>query len=796
MSAPLSPLTSSGENARLRSPASPKSAKGQGNIDEILGTNEYSENTFSSPFKAVVEDTDTSPRGDTIYEDDNAAATPTHEGYQLHVDGEEESQSVQEAPSSPFQFETRDDTVDFQKLREMEASQLVPSEHSTTPQKRSYEHAPDEQGENGDVDSDGRCRKGANRRDENEIDVYADEDASFLSDQRKGTDGVDAGSGQDTGSNSMMEEKHNEGMSTVLHGDDASNDKENDDDLHDSMDDTHLSTFSAVPNADMTSFAKLRGESPAKGMQNFASNSAAPASDALHQSIEPSTPASAKASNRKSTLIDLGTPTGSPTPRRRDPRVLGNPNATPNLLDLDQPTFSPRPRYSMQNARYSPTRRSPLRTVRESTRSPPKASLLDFDLPPAPTPRSIPAVTPRELESLKSGFMSEISSLKATLSGREAEVSSLKQAVTDAERRVGEALEEVRNEAARKDSLELEQAEWQRRGQEMENILREVKADIVEGEQEKTRLSKKVEEAEKSKDQLESRMVELESQLPATRNAPSSNGTSTDGATTTGTSTHQTKTAEETAHEVQDAVEKVARELHTLYKGKHETKVAALKKSYETRWEKRVREAENKLKEVQEENERMRVERENTMASETTKSHNEVSNMMAHVKDEHEAEKRVLEAQIKGLQREMAALRDNSERLRTDLDTERAEKGELVAVVDEWLAMQQSQPAPQAQPQTSERVSTPSVHGSASPEPTWRSSAEPVMEDFRRSVSHSSSGSGIRLPSTSSATGEKKIPKIGVKGARTNGGGKSGIAVFTPGRSGIMGSIERMGRGG
>ena len=171
---------------------------------------------------------------------------------------------------------------------------------------------------------------------------------------------------------------------------------------------------------------------------------------------------------------------------------------------------------------------------------------------------------------------------------------------------------------------------------------------------------------------------------------------------------------------------------------------------------------------------------------------------MAHVKDEHEAEKRVLEAQIKGLQQEMAALRGDSERLRTDLDTERAEKGELVAVVDEWFAMQQSQPAPQSQPQTSERVQTPSVHGSASPEPTRRpSAAEPVMEDFRRSVSHSSSGSGIRPPSTSSATGEKKIPKIGgVKGARTNGGGKSGIAVFTPGRSGIMGSIERMGRGG
>jgi hypothetical protein len=49
--------------------------------------------------------------------------------------------------------------------------------------------------------------------------------------------------------------------------------------------------------------------------------------------------------------------------------------------------------------------------------------------------------------------MSEISSLKATLSGKEAEVASLKTAVGDAERRVGEAWEEVRNEVARKEEL-------------------------------------------------------------------------------------------------------------------------------------------------------------------------------------------------------------------------------------------------------------------------------------------------------------------------------------------------------
>lgn len=792
MSTPLSPLPSSFQNSRLRSPRSPAFAKDHGSMGDILESREYNqENSFSSPSKRMIHDVDV---------DADADVDPQTE------DGEDDDQSVQEAPSSPFQFDGRDDTVDFQRLHalqsqqqqqqqqeeeERRASSLAPSERSATPRKRSFEHVPEEQGD-GNVDNDeGRYKKGAvNRKDEPEINVFVDEDASFSSGRKIiGYDGA--------GSNSMMEERHNEGMSTVLHDDNDSNDKENgamaDDDLYDDMDDTHLSTFSAVPNADMTSFAKLRGASPTKAMRDSASNSPAPA-------VEASTPGGGRLSPRKNALIDLGTPIGSPMPRHRE---YANPGAAPKLLDLhDQPALSPRPRYSMQNARYSPMRQSPLRIARESIRSPSKASLLDFDLPPPPTPRSIPTVTPRELETLKSSFMSEISSLKATLSGREAEVSSLKQAVADAERRVGEAMEEVRNEAARKESLELEQTEWQRRGEEMESVLREVKADIVEGEQEKARLVKKVEEVEKSKEQLESRMVELESRLAAGSNATTTS--------TTGGSPTQANSAEETAREVQEAVEKVARELHILYKGKHETKVAALKKSYETRWEKRVREAENKVKGVEEENARLREDRETsrTAASQTIKNREEISSLIGHAKDEHEAEKRVLEAQIKGLQQEMAALREDRERLQTDLKMERAEKGELVAAVDEWLAMQH-QPA----------VAGPGVIHSTTPQGS--ASPEPVDPEFHRSISrstsHSSGGggaSGIRPPSTASTStsgsaGEKKIPKVGgpgVKGPRGyagghshsgsgGSGGKSGIAVFTPGRSGIMGSIERMGRG-
>ena len=59
-------------------------------------------------------------------------------------------------------------------------------------------------------------------------------------------------------------------------------------------------------------------------------------------------------------------------------------------------------------------------------------NLLDLDIDPLPTPRSVPTITPRELESLRSELTSQISGLRATLSGKEAEVSALKRAITEA----------------------------------------------------------------------------------------------------------------------------------------------------------------------------------------------------------------------------------------------------------------------------------------------------------------------------------------------------------------------------
>lgn len=719
------------------------------------------EDPLSSPFKVSTE----------VQEED---PIPEHEFYESHDDqgmDNEDVESVMPAPSSPFQFNAREETVDFQRLRALNR-QVSPGgfgDHSMTPRKRSYEQVPDDT--DGDVTPNDRYKKGTGPRSTPDINVYADEDAGFIADHNLVED-----AGQEV-VNSMVE-KNNEGMSTVLHEDDKDSAQEMDgnldlqeaddamtDDSNESMDETRLSTFSAIP--DMTTFAQLRNDSPYKTSRPHLSDA------------ELASPSPARKSPRRSILNNMGSSLASPLPRKRESRSIHD---TPNLLDLtDQPNIYPRQRYSVQNERYSPSRRSPLRTARDSVRSPAKASLLDFDIPSVPTPRSIPTVTPRELETLKSGFLSEISSLKATLSGKEAEVASLKQAVADAERRVGEALEEVRNEVARKETLEFEQAEWERRGQEMEAILREVRAEIVEGEQEKERLARKLDEAEKSREQLEGRVVELESQLASALQSASAGNAAPEN-------TSRTKTSEETAKEVQDAVEKVARELHTLYKSKHETKVAALKKSYEARWEKRVREAENKLTAANEENERLKIERDAAMSEPPRVD----PSLLSHEREEHEAEKRVLEAQINGLQQEMTALKEDNERLHAELKQERAEKGELVAAVDEWLAIQQDQPPAQGDPQP---LTTRELE---SPEPVLVA-PEPPTGSFQRSVSHGSTSSGIRPPSTTSSNGEKRIPKIGAMGnrhARGNSGSKSGIAVPTPGRSGIMGSIERMGRGG
>ncbi|PYH46679.1 uncharacterized protein BP01DRAFT_355673 [Aspergillus saccharolyticus JOP 1030-1] len=775
MSTPLSPLTSSRQNSRVLSSLSDDALEGKGAATG-LDINEGQENIFSSPSE---------PRDEVSIPLQADEGQDIGHGPPDSRDDNADSEFFQVAPSSPFQIEGRDETVDFARLRAMSRQPLESiKEHSSTPRKRSYEQVPGCQ--ETDYELEERYKKVASRREASGMGILPDDNVEPIGHQQSRADMKD-----EEIVHSAAEDKSREGLAAPLHETEHSDDEldhdeltdiheTNDpmnDDSHDSIDDTRLSTFSAVP--DMTTFAQLRSDSPYK-LKRSLPESPGQHDECQRQTAEPTTPTTARKSPGKTALVEAGTPSPFITPRKRELKDTGS---TPNLLDLgDQPGFFSRARHNIQNERYSPLRRSPLRTAREAVKSPAKASLLDFDIPSIPTPRSIPTITPRELESLKSGFLSEISSLKATLSGKEAEVASLKRAIADAERRVGEALEEVRNESARREALEIEQAEWHQRGQDLEAVLRDVKAEIVEGEKEKGRLVKKVDDAEKAKERLEGKVVKLQSQLSAARKSFSQDDLLP-------MSSSGVRTAEETAKEVQDAVKKVAQELHSAYQKKHETKVAALKKSYEARWEERVREAEKKLKAAIEENEHLKKER----ATVHLNAPRDDPSLSSDEKEETGAEKRELEARVRDLQQDVVILREETERLHAELKIERAEKGELVAAVDEWLSIQPNQLSEPSLPQSPHAQ----IHQPPEPLPT---TIELTNESVQRSVSQGSSTSGIRPPSAGVVhERERKIPKIGVpvnRPGRGNSSSKSGIAVFTPGRSGIMGSIERMGRGG
>ncbi|OAP60552.1 hypothetical protein AYL99_05554 [Fonsecaea erecta] len=317
--------------------------------------------------------------------------------------------------------------------------------------------------------------------------------------------------------------------------------------------------------------------------------------------------------------------------------------------------------------------------------------LLDIDLEPMATPRSIPTITPRELETLRSELQSRISGLEATLSGKEAEVMALKRAVTDAEVRVGKTSEELRNERASREELEHAKEELERRSREMEGVLREA------------------EEAERKAEEHEVRILELQASLDTLRSdrvkcTPSPEKTSAPA--TPGLST-------DIDFAVKDATEKVARELHALYKSKHERKVADLKVSYEKRWIKQVEQLRMELKASQEEVLKLQTEKEATMSGIIPGQSEAISKMEGQIEElrrwneETNAEKKMLEAEAAGLRGQVDSLAAETDSLRKEIEQERVEKGELVAQVDLFLTISAQQEEQRAIQQPQQPVSPP-----------------------------------------------------------------------------------------
>ncbi|GAB7339158.1 hypothetical protein MBLNU457_5823t1 [Dothideomycetes sp. NU457] len=499
------------------------------------------------------------------------------------------------------------------------------------------------------------------------------------------------------------------------------------------IDDTCFSTFSAVP--EMTVFARLgENRSPMKGQRTpRASEPATPRTLQRHQ-----------ASSRSP----------SPTPRRnRSPTKDGN--TTSLLLDFTQQMDA----FSMNNhqsptrtGRLSPSRtepnllshlnnqRSPAKS-RMSAVSPSKQSslmnLLDFELPPPPTPRSAPAFSAREVESLKSSFQSQISSIKAKLSGKEAEVDALKKALEDAERRVGESQEAARTEKVKREQAEQEKADWEKRGLDVENVLLTVKEEVLKSEAEKEGLERRAEECERRAQECERRAGDAEARnldlqarlasLPAGENGES--GVNGEGIQRL------------VQAQLDSKIESVSRELHAVYKKKHETKVATLKKSYEARNEKKCSELQAQVEELRKQNECLMAAKDATHSDE----HPSVESYRAELEEQN--------AKLVGFDQEIRAMRHENSRLLAELEQERAEKGELVAAVDEMLSLQASDAAPA------------------------------VIEDFRKSISRTP---GLRPPRPLSG---------GMPESKIGRGLPTGISRAPPNKSRMMTSIEKMGMG-
>ncbi|KAF4553643.1 Hypothetical protein D9617_6g093740 [Elsinoe fawcettii] len=474
------------------------------------------------------------------------------------------------------------------------------------------------------------------------------------------------------------------------------------------IDDTCFSTFSEAP--DMTRFAKLSPSKP------------------LYQThIDSTTPR-----QQKKRVSPSRSP--SPTPRRSRPSTVSKDDTTSLLIDFTQQMSTyPSPQRGLPQSRtesnllsYLNGPRSPAKSSRQSAAL---INLLDFELPPPPTPRSAPSISAREVEALKSGFASQISSVKAKLSGKEAEVESLKKALEDAERRVGEAEEQGRLERIKREEAEREKESWERRGEDVERVLATVREEVLRMENEREALVGKVEDNERRAEDAERRVGDMLERM-------------TEG----GEGAVQDEVQRLVGAQLDARIEAVSRELHGVYKKKHETKVATLKKSYEARGEKRCAELQAKVDDLLRLNEELKTGRDETFSGELMGG-KEMEEKRAEI-ERLRAETEEHVARLKGMEMEMETIKVDHARILQELEAERVEKGELVAAVDEMLSLQATDSVPQA-----------------------------VVEDFRKSLSRPT---GLRAPAPGMHT-ESKL------------GRPSGLARAGSGKSKMMSNIERMG---
>ncbi|KAF1953488.1 hypothetical protein CC80DRAFT_419937 [Byssothecium circinans] len=608
------------------------------------------------------------------------------------------------------------------------------------------------------------------------------------------------------------------------------------------MDDTCFSAFSEMPGIDMTKFASLRQSPTRNGLLDQTTPRAraqmTPSTVRRTERTPSPTPRrSRKDGDTTNLLLDFTAQFEAfSTSRRGSPRSCASPpksTTEPNLL-------------SFYNNQRSPGKGASANVLSTPRHNRPMLNLLDFELPPAPTPRSVPTVTIRELESLKSSFQSQISSLSASLSGKEAQVESLVKAVSDAERRVGEAQELLRDERSAREHSEAQMEDWRKKGEEVQSMLAGVQADLTEGEAEREQMSIRLAEVERRAEEAEQRSSELETRLIE---AESKNVDMTTFINPDEDAENKKIYSEiECQTAIAEKVNEVARDLHAAYKAKHEKKIKALKESYQKkaderckelrlqiiRLERRVEEAEKKHDTFSKvipdgplpSNENLGEKCE--FCNQVPSTAAPTTSLPADLKqiEAQRAELESLKAKLAGLQSELQSLRSSQDNLLRDLEAERVEKGELVAAAEQMLAMcgekmeemqqeefRKSQAAPPSSSTNTAHRRSASSSDRPAPAQNMRSTGFLAGGPAPASSSSSRPGSALGGGRPGSALGER-----GSNGGSGSGGSGSGIAkpsgLRAPGgfgygggasglnrsmsgsKSRILSNIERMGGAG
>lgn len=417
----------------------------------------------------------------------------------------------------------------------------------------------------------------------------------------------------------------------------------------------------------------------------------------------------------------------------------------------------------------------------------------------------MPTVTIRELESLKSTFQSQISSLTASLSGKEAQVESLVQAVSDAERRVGEAQESIREERSAREHAEAQMEDWKKKGEEVERLLQDVQAELARNDEEREQLLARLAETEKRADEAESRSADLETKVieAESKNVDMTTFIDSDENNKKIYSELECQTA------IAEKVNEVARDLHSAYKAKHEKKIKALKDNYQKKADERCKELRAQIVRLERQIEEADKKRDDTSSkvvpTEYTKKDADAASAVMKAEnlkllEAQKSEIENLKAKLAGLQSELESLRHSHEVIMQDLEAERVEKGELVAAAEQMLAMcgekmeeiqqeefrkSQAAPAPPAKHRRTESADQP---------PSMRSTG------FLGGASTSGSGSGPGAGRPGSALGGERGSGIGKpSGLRAPGAGGFGYGgpalnrSTSGGKSRILSNIERMG---